>query len=129
MPLTLRPLLVEDEVLIRLSIAKYLRHCGYRVLEAANSDKALLILQKPDIPVDVLMTDIDMAGSMNGFGLAHWARTLRPELEVVLAGTAERAAEAAAELCDDNPLMTKPFDPQLIVDRIKRLLAARSRKS
>src|SRR5712671_4684616 len=101
-------LVVEDEVLIRMAISEYLRHCSYRVLEAANSDEALVILQKQDIQVDVLLTDIDMPGSMSGFGLSQWARTFRPELEVVLAGTMERAAEAAAELCHDNPLVKMP---------------------
>jgi hypothetical protein len=48
---------------------------------------------------------------------------------VILAGTLERAAEAAAELCEDNPAVTKPYDPQLVVDRIKQLLAARKRES
>jgi CheY-like chemotaxis protein len=119
-------LVVEDEVLIRMAISEYLRQCGYRVLEAANSDEALVILRKEDIQVDVLLTDIDMPGSMSGFGLSQWARTLRPGLEVVLAGTMERAAEAAAELCEDNPLLKKPYDPQIVVDRIKQLLAART---
>jgi CheY-like chemotaxis protein len=41
-------LVVEDEVLIRMAVSAYLRHCGYRVLEAANSDEALVILQKQD---------------------------------------------------------------------------------
>jgi hypothetical protein len=41
----------------------------------------------------------------------------------------ERAAEAAAELFEDNPLLKKPYDPQIVVDRIKQLLAARKRKS
>ena len=122
-------LVAEDEVLIRMTVSEYLRHCGYRVLEAANSDEALVILQKEDIQVDVLLTGIDMPGSMSGFGLSQWARTLRPGLEVILAGTMERAAEAAAELCEDNPLVTKPYDPQLVVDRIKQLLAARKRES
>jgi CheY-like chemotaxis protein len=121
-------LVVEDEVLIRMTVSEYLRDCGYRVLEAANSDEALVILQKEDIQVDVILTGIDMPGSMRGFELSQWARTLRPGLEVILAGTMERAAEAAAELCEDNPLVTKPYDPQLVVDRIKQLLAARKRE-
>jgi CheY-like chemotaxis protein len=122
-------LVVEDEVLIRMTISEYLRDCGYHVLEAANSDEALVILQKEDMQIDVLLTDIDMPGSMSGFGLSQSARALRPGLEVILAGTMERAAEAAAELCEENPLLTKPYDPQIVVDRIKQLLAARKRES
>ena len=89
-------LVVEDEVLVRSSIAEYLRQCGYRVLEAANADEAMTILQKATIPVSVLFSGVAMPGSMNGFSLAKRARKLRPGLEVILAGTIERAAHEAA---------------------------------
>jgi hypothetical protein len=47
---------------------------------------------------------------------------------VILAGTAERAANAAAALCEDGPLLMKPYDQRIVLDRIKRLLAARGRE-
>jgi CheY-like chemotaxis protein len=121
-------LVIDDEVLIRISIAHYLRDCGYRVLEAANADEAVTILQKPDIQVDVVLCDVEMPGSMNGFGFMKGARKLRPGLAVILAGTAERAANAAAELCEDGPMLMKPYDPQIVLDHIKQLLAARARQ-
>jgi hypothetical protein len=65
---------------------------------------------------------------MNGFGFAKWARIQRPALEVILAGTAERAVNAAAELCEDRPMFMKPYDPQIVLDHIKRVLAARGRE-
>jgi CheY-like chemotaxis protein len=120
-------LVVEDEVLIRSSIAEYLRHCGYRVLEAANADEAITILQKSTLQVDVMLSGVAMPGAIDGFGLARRARELRPGLEVILAGTVERAAHEAADLCEESPL-PKPYEPQVVVDRIKRLLAARRRQ-
>lgn len=120
-------LLVEDEVLIRLSLAEYLRHCGYRVLEAANADEGLTILQKADVQVDVVLSDIEMPGSMDGFGLAQWVRANRPRVEIVLVGTPQRAADAAAGLCESGPTVMKPYEPQIVLDRIKQLLAARGR--
>jgi hypothetical protein len=77
--------------------------------------------------IETVLVVEDEVLPMSGFALSQWARTLRPGLEVVLAGTMERAAEAAAELCEDNPLLKKPYDPQIVVDRIKQLLAARKR--
>jgi DNA-binding response OmpR family regulator len=120
-------LVVEDEVLLRLSIAAYLRDCGYRVIEAADADEAVLVLKQPDVDIDVLFTDIEMPGAMDGFGLAQWTRANRPGLDVILAGTAPRAVNAAANLCEDGP-MPKPYESHLVLDRIRRLLAARPPK-
>jgi CheY-like chemotaxis protein len=71
-------LVVEDEVLVRLAIAEYLRDCGYRVIEASSADEAILVLQQPELTIDVVFTDIEMPGPMDGFGLAQWTRTNRP---------------------------------------------------
>ena len=73
-------LVVEDEVVIRSSISEYLRRCAYRVLEAGDAEEALVILRKPSVKVDVLFTNIEMPGSVNGFELARRARELRPEI-------------------------------------------------
>jgi DNA-binding response OmpR family regulator len=70
-----------------------------------------------------------MPGSVDGFSLARWIRENRPGLEVVLVGTPERAANAAGELCEEGPTLAKPYEPQILVDRIKQLLAARARRS
>jgi hypothetical protein len=69
-----------------------------------------------------------MSGPMNGFGFANWVRTNRPGVEIILAGTPERAAHAAAELCDEGPMLMKPYEPQIVVDRVRQLLAARQRR-
>jgi CheY-like chemotaxis protein len=118
-------LVVEDEVLIRIVIAEYLRDCGFRVIEATNADEALQVLQHAQIRVDVVFTDVEMPGSMDGFGLSRWIREQRPDVDVILAGTPARATEAAAELCESGPDLAKPYDPQLVLDRIRRLLAER----
>jgi len=120
-------LVVEDEVLLRLSIAAYLRDCGYKVIEAADADEAVLVLKQPDLDIDVLFTDVEMTGEMDGFGLAQWTRANRPGLDVILTGSAPSAVNAAATLCEDGP-RPKPYEPQLVLDRIRRLLAARPPK-
>lgn len=120
-------LVVEDQVAIRLAVSDFLRNCGYRVLEAANADEALIILRNPNYQIDVLLSDLEMPGATNGFGLARAARELRPGLEIIFAGTAARAADAAADLCNENSVLQKPYDPKMVLDRIKRLLAARQR--
>ena len=91
-------LIVDGDIVSRHVIADYLRHCGYAVVEAANTDEALVALGEPTLSIDVILCDVSALGSRNGFELATWIRSNRPELEVRLAAGAEVAAQTAAEL-------------------------------
>jgi CheY-like chemotaxis protein len=117
-------LVVEDEVLLRLVVAEYPRDCGYKVIEAADADEAVVVLKQSDLQVDVLFSDIDMPCSMDGFALAQWTRANRPGLDVILTGTVPRAVNAAVDLCEQGP-MPKPYEPRSVHDRIRPLLASR----
>ena len=66
---------VKDGALVGMPVSEYLRHCGYRVLEAANSDEALLLSQKPDTQVDVVMIDVGGSGAMSGYKLTQRVHT------------------------------------------------------
>jgi CheY-like chemotaxis protein len=114
-------LVVEGDVLARLAIAGYLRHCGYAVIEAASADEAMTILGRSDIAVDIVFCAVESGGSTDGFGLAKWVRAARPGLQIILAGTAERAAEKAGDLCEEGPHLKKPYESQQVVDWIKKL--------
>jgi len=110
-----------------MTISTYLRDCGYRVVEAADADEAMVVVSQPELPIDAVLAHMDLPGPMDGFALARWIREHRAELNVLLAGTAARAAERAAELCDKGPHLARPYEPQVVVDRIRRLLAERDR--
>lgn len=120
-------LVVEDEILIRLVIADYLRGCGYKVYEASSGDEAMILLQQGDLKIDLVFTDIEMPGSIDGFALSRWLREHGPEIGVILVGSPAKAADTAADLCEDGPL-PKPYHPQMVIDRIRRLLASRTRR-
>jgi DNA-binding response OmpR family regulator len=115
-------LVVEDEVLTRLVIAEYLRDCGYKVHEAAHADEAVAILRSPDIGVDIVFSDVQMPGTMDGFGLARWVRENSPTTEVILTAGIDRSADIAGMLCEAGPLLEKPYEPKKVVDRIKQLV-------
>jgi hypothetical protein len=89
----------------------------------------MAILQKTDASVDVVLSEIDIPGFMNGFMFAVWARSVRPELKLLLAGTPERMVRNAAELCELGPTLKRPYDHKRVLYRIKRLLAARADQS
>jgi DNA-binding NtrC family response regulator len=118
-------LLVEDEVLVRVPIAQYLRDCGYRVIEAVNAEEAMTVLLHEETVVDIVFSDIEMPGAVDGFGLAKWIREHRPGLDVLLAGTINRTVENAKQLCAEGAV-PKPYDAEIVHNHIKRLLAARN---
>ena len=117
-------LLVEDEVLVRAPIAQYLRDCGYRVIEAVNAEEAMTVLLHEETVVEMVFSDIEMPGAVDGFGLAKWIREHRPGLDVLLAGTINRTVENAKQLCAEGAV-PKPYDAEIVHNHIKRLLAAR----
>lgn len=121
-------LLVEDDILVRMSISQYLRDCGYKVIEAVNANEAVTVLLEEKTVIDVVLSDIDMKSFIDGFGLSKRLHEQRPELDIILAGTLPRAVHAATELCDEGP-SPKPYEPQALHDHIRRLLATRTAKS
>jgi DNA-binding response OmpR family regulator len=120
-------LIVEHDVLVRGPLAAYLRECGYQVLEAVDAGEARQILSDAARSVDVVLADVNDRGG-DGFELARWARRMRPEIQIVLAGSVASVAEKAGDLCGEGPTLSKPYDHQIVLDRIRRLLATRDRK-
>lgn len=87
-------LVVEDEALLRFSIGDDLRDRGYVVHEAANADQAIRVLeQHPDI--EILFTDIDMPGSMDGLKLSAAVRDRWPPIRIIITSGKQRPAIAA----------------------------------
>ena len=120
-------LVVDDEVLIRMAIAEYLRDCGYRVVEAANGDEAVEVLTAADCDVDLILSDVQMPGSLDGFGLARWVRENLSGTDIILTSGYDRAAQEAKELCHVKEVIPKPYDFEGLADRIKQALARRTR--
>jgi CheY-like chemotaxis protein len=99
-------LFVEDEALVRMDLAQYLRECGYQVHEAANSNEAMEALQSKFV-IDLVFTDINLPGEMSGLDLADWTLANRPGVKVlVTTGDAARA-----EMTPDamGPVLAKPI--------------------
>ena len=124
-------MVVEDDVVVRTGIADYLRGCGYRVIEAAAATEAVQLLELQETEIDIILSGVQLGDGMNGFALRRWAAEHRPDVDIILVATPARAVDAAADLCESGPIPKNPYDPQTVLDRIKRALAARrpSRRS
>lgn len=76
-------LVVEDEPVVLFYIADTIQNAGYEVIEATNADMAIEALKSRN-DVKVLVTDIDMPGSMDGMRLAQAARDHSPPIEIIV---------------------------------------------
>jgi DNA-binding response OmpR family regulator len=121
-------LLVEEDVLVRLSLADYLRGCGFVVIEAAHGDEARAILVT-DTKVDVVFCDAQLSARTSGFAFAQWVRRRLPRVSLILTATVAGKAKAAADLCAATPACPKPCEPGQLTDRIQARLARAARKS
>src|SRR5437588_579438 len=76
-------LIVEDDILVRLTIADYIRGAGYAVFEAANAAEAVAVFASGE-RVDVVFTDVQMPGVMDGLMLARWVQEHHPSVQVLV---------------------------------------------
>jgi DNA-binding NtrC family response regulator len=97
-------LIVENDVLLRLVTASNLREAGFEVIEAANCAEALRVLDC--IPVDVLFSDIDMSGNMDGLALAQWVHRSQADTRIILTSGAARTPGEVKEYASFLP---KPY--------------------
>jgi CheY-like chemotaxis protein len=115
-------LVVEDDVLVRTIAAAYLRECGFDVVEGGSADEAIRVLEA-GIQIDIVFSDVNMPGSMDGFGLAQWLRRERPDLKIIPTSGAGRTAKEPRELCQHGPILAKPYDHADLERQLRTLLA------
>jgi DNA-binding NtrC family response regulator len=105
---------VEDEVFIRLDVSEALRAAGFEVIEAKSADDAVSLIEAGE-PVDVVFTDIQLPGSLDGLALANNMRAARPSLIVVFtSGDVTKRAEANRI----GTFVPKPYQTKAVVDLI-----------
>lgn len=105
-------LVVEDEALVQLELADWLKDLGLSVFTADNADDAIKMLElHPEI--DLLLTDIRMPGSMDGIRLAHYVAGRWPPVRIiVLSGNLETAL---CELPPKSVFVPKPYQPNVLL--------------
>jgi len=111
-------LVVEDEPLVRMAIVDHLEDEGFRVLEASNADEAVGILTS-DLSVQIMFTDIDMPGDMDGLKLAAAVRDRWPPVKIVV--TSGHRVVTADNLPVEAQYFPKPYNPDTIVDLFRAM--------
>jgi CheY-like chemotaxis protein len=114
-------LVVEDETMVRMPIAEYLRDCGYNVVEAGSASEAIAAMDA-DTPVSLVFTDIRMPGKMDGFGLAEWFRSHYPDVPVLLTSGYHGGRGAPGVSLPGSGFIEKPYSQNHVARRIAALL-------
>jgi signal transduction histidine kinase/ActR/RegA family two-component response regulator len=115
-------LLVEDEDGVRELARDILRSSGYTVLEGRNGAEGLLLGERHQGALDLLLTDVVMP-RMSGRELAERMVSLRPELSVLyMSGYTDDAVIRHGVLGSDTAFLQKPFTPAALVQRVRETL-------
>lgn len=112
-------LLVEDEPLVRMTAADELEEAGFHVLEAANADVALQVLEAVAAEVQVLFTDVDMPGSLNGMALAEHVNAKWPHIMLLI--SSGYSAPDPSEIPDHGHFVAKPYVGGTVVRHIHEM--------
>lgn len=121
-------LLAEDEPLIRWDIADRLRRRGWHVIEVSSADAGIEVLKSGE-RVDLVLTDINMPGNVDGLSLALSAAAI-PGIKIVLmSGVPPHLIPGMEEPPHHHLFVTKPFDDETMIAKIGALIDRNSGES
>jgi two-component system, cell cycle sensor histidine kinase and response regulator CckA len=115
-------LVVEDEGLVRKALVRSLEACGYTVVGAADAQQAMGLCDEMEKPVDLILTDLVMP-HMRGDEFACKIKQRWPTVKIVLmSGYMNQADEQSCMVFPKMNYMQKPFKPQELQERIRKIL-------
>ncbi|CRM21160.1 Blue-light-activated protein [Pseudomonas sp. 24 E 13] len=118
-------LVVEDNEGVRLTVVELLKQSGYTVLTAEDGDQAMAKLQSGLQP-ELIFTDVVMPGRVKSIDLANWAREQVPPIPVLFTSGHTRDILSSNHLLSaDINLLSKPYSPDALTQRVRSVLTAR----
>jgi CheY-like chemotaxis protein len=114
-------LIVEDEALVRLSAVGMLVDAGFRTIEAASGDEALELLVA-DSDVQLLFTDVNMPGIIDGLVLARQVHDRWPQIGIMVASA--KKEPQLGELPVGSRFERKPYNVDMVVRHARELTSA-----
>jgi two-component sensor histidine kinase/CheY-like chemotaxis protein len=112
-PVPPKVLVVEDEMMLRMRAVDIVEDAGFTPIEAVNADEALAILESRS-DIELLFTDIQMPGSMDGLRLAYAVHERWPSIKIILVSGKLTLAEA------EKPIHSRFFGKPL---EVKKMIA------
>ncbi len=111
-------LVVEDDAIVRMLIVDVLEELEFQVLEAADAEEALKVVEDSSKVIDLMMTDVGLP-DMDGKQLATKVRELRPDLPILFASGYAESIDVPVGM----QVIGKPFSIDQLRDKVKTILA------
>jgi two-component sensor histidine kinase/CheY-like chemotaxis protein len=112
-------LVVEDEMMLRMRAVDIVEDAGFTPIEAVNADEALAILESRS-DIDLLFTDIQMPGSMDGLKLAHAVHERWPSIGIIL--VSGKLTPTDSERPTDSRFFGKPLEVKQMISEIREMI-------
>lgn len=112
-------LVVDDEALVRMNAVDLLEDAGHQVIEAANADEAILILEKR-ADIEIVFSDVSMPGSMDGIRLLQVIRDRWPPIRLILASGKD--LPTGARLPEGSVFIPKPYNSGDVTGALARVV-------
>ncbi|WP_312017491.1 response regulator [Bradyrhizobium sp. AUGA SZCCT0431] len=112
-------LVVEDEMMLRMRVVDMVEDAGYVPVEAVDADEAMAILRSRS-DIALMLTDVQMPGSMNGLQLAHAVRENWPPIKIILASGQLKLS--GSEIPLDSRFFGKPLQSDEIIAEMRVML-------
>jgi DNA-binding response OmpR family regulator len=116
-------MVIEPDVLIRMTISDFLQECGYHVIQGVRAEDVWTVLDS-GTTLNIVFAEVNLPGGSDGFALAKNLRQKQPDIDVILTSGIVDAAEKSSDLCGLSAVR-KPYHPQQVIDRIHALLEQR----
>ncbi|MDI6791124.1 MAG: response regulator [Thermodesulfobacteriota bacterium] len=115
-------LVVDDDKDVRSSVVQILKRQGYQVLEAASGAEALLICERQEVRIPLLITDVVMPG-VSGRDLAQRLLLMHPEMKILFMSVyADDSIVYYGILEERISFIQKPFSIDRLVEKVREIL-------
>lgn len=112
-------LVVEDEMLLRMRAVDMVEDAGYTSVEAVDADEAVAILESRS-DIALVLTDIQMPGSMDGLKLAHWVHERWPPIRIIL--VSGQLKLSSNEIPADSRFFGKPLEAGEMIAQMQEMI-------
>ncbi|NML91165.1 response regulator [Sphingobium sp. TB-6] len=121
-------LVVEDEALVNMNVCEFLIDEEFTVFSAREAKEALMLMEALGGSVDLLFTDVNMPGGMDGFDLVRLTQERWPAVKILITTGGRDSSDLPPDLQKLGPMLMKPYKLEIMENTISNILASAQRQ-